>query len=85
MKPPARRSRVREFPRFFFISGVPAPALSLNWMAGTRTQSFAELTAALAVAGTIMIRNGENNTLEKMLITPLGGKIGVAADPVQIP
>jgi hypothetical protein len=55
-------------------------------VAGTRTQSFAELTAALAAAGTIeiVIINGENNQLEKMLITPLNGKIGVAADPVQL-
>ena len=52
---------------------------------GKRTQSFDDLTAALAGQNEpidIVMINGENNKLEKLRIVPANGKIGVATESV---
>lgn len=53
----------------------------------TRTQSFEELQQALAAAKgqtDIVFLNGESKKVEKLPLTPVDGKIGVAVVPVRV-
>ena len=52
-----------------------------------RVQSFEELTAALAAADgpvELVFINGENNQLEKLTISPVKGKVGIATEAVVV-
>ena len=53
----------------------------------TRTQSFEELQQALADSKgptEVVFINHENKKVEKLAITPVDGKIGVAVDPIDV-
>jgi S1-C subfamily serine protease len=52
-----------------------------------RVQSFDEMVAALAKAAgnvDVIFVNGESGQTERMPVTPAGGKLGVAVEPVPL-
>ncbi len=54
---------------------------------GQRTQSFEQLASALALANgavEVAFYNSESKQVEKTLVTPINGRIGIATEPVEI-
>jgi hypothetical protein len=54
----------------------------------TRTQTLEDLQKALAAStgkAEIVFINGENKKVEKIPVTPVNGKIGVAVEPIDLP